>query len=883
MNTPHSNIKPFLVSGGGATGDLFRSIDWSQSPLGPTHTWPASLRLALTMLFNSHFPMFLWWGKDMVQFYNDAYLPSLGSDRHPHAMGQPGHLCWPESWHIIYPQIAEVMKEGKPTWYENANVPFYRNGTIENMYWNYGYTPVFESEAIVGGVLLAGHETTLRVIAETSVKEKHQADRARRAAENIKAAIENERENLRTLFHQSPEIVCITSGPEHTYEFVNEAHIRMLGFDATGMTIREAQPESVEFYEMLDRVYHSGAAERFEEIPITVGGIIRYFNLTYSGSRAQDGTVIGVLMLGLEVTDQVTSREALKMQKRALELTLDGAPVNSILEVLVRAVETQSANSIWGSVCLVDSDGKNLSYGAAPSLPEEYFKPGDLLPIGPHNGSCGSAAYHGRPVIVTDIATDPKWANTCEKPLKFGFKACWSTPIFSSQDKILGTFELYFKTCRQPMASEMQLVDIVTHTAALVIERKNSQKDLEQAKDQAEAASATKSSFLANMSHEIRTPLGAIMGFVDLMKHAKSSPQDIEKFTTIISRNSQQLLRIIDDILDLSKVEAGKMLIEQVDFSLNTLLADFCSLMAVRAQESGINLNLTTTTAIPEYINTDPIRLRQILTNVVGNAIKFTEKGSVDVSVAYRAPLLEIKVSDTGRGISPEQAQKLFQPFTQADASTTRKFGGTGLGLVLSRSLAKALGGDFWMESSEVSKGSTFIATIKIGVPFYSRFLDQPIISFSGSSGHHTLADSSELEGMNILLVEDSPDNQTLISILLSKSGAKPDIASNGRLGVEKALAGNYDLVLMDIQMPQMDGHEATRYLRSRGFGRPIIALTAHAMKEERERCMASGFSDFITKPVQQRPIINTILKHKKSLAKRSVPAAPLSTMARPH
>ncbi len=389
-------------------------------------------------------------------------------------------------------------------------------------------------------------------------------------------------------------------------------------------------------------------------------------------------------------------------------------------------------------------------------------------------------------------------------------------------------------------------------------------KTLEEARVAAERANSTKSQFLANMSHEIRTPLGAIMGFSELIKDPKLGRFEREEYISVIERNSEQLMRIVDDILDLSKVEAGMMLIENIQFSLQEALSEFSSLMEFKAQEKGIYFKSKATTPLPSTIICDPTRLRQILMNVVGNAIKFTDVGHVELRVGYVEGHLDFEIEDTGRGISSEQEVHLFKAFTQADESTTRQYGGTGLGLSLTRNLAQALGGHFLLKKSEVGRGSVFAFHIKA-----SALRDAKVFSDLrfNSSPARPGTPAGELSEVRILLVEDSPDNQALISIFLNRAGARVDIASDGQQGVNMALAGEYELILMDVQMPIMDGFGAVKELRSKNYQKPIVALTAHAMKEERDRCLGAGFSDFISKPVNRDDLVNKILSHRLKAA----------------
>ena len=394
---------------------------------------------------------------------------------------------------------------------------------------------------------------------------------------------------------------------------------------------------------------------------------------------------------------------------------------------------------------------------------------------------------------------------------------------------------------------------------------KEIETELKTAKEAAEVANETKSAFLANMSHEIRTPLGAIIGFSELILSDEVSQSEKINHIEVIKRNGKQLSTIINDILDLSKVEAGKLEFEKSNVHVRDLLDELGVLLNLEAAGKGIQLVISAEGPIPDTIKTDSTRLRQILFNIIGNAIKFTEKGQVDVVLKLWPPdqtKMAFYIKDTGTGITPEQATRLFSPFTQADVKTTRKFGGTGLGLVLSKKLAKALGGDAILFESTLGRGSVFLVTIAHG-------LSQTTV-FEGTERHQWLPTkpfentptsfkSQELGHLNILVVDDSLDNQLFITKILTLAGAQVDTANNGRQGVEKAVAGNYDVILMDLQMPEMDGFEATKQLRLQNYQRPIIALTAHAMKEERKRCLDSGFDEHITKPVDRKFLIKTL------------------------
>jgi PAS domain S-box-containing protein len=405
--------------------------------------------------------------------------------------------------------------------------------------------------------------------------------------------------------------------------------------------------------------------------------------------------------------------------------------------------------------------------------------------------------------------------------------------------------------------------------------QKQTESALVEATAKAEEANRAKSEFLANMSHEIRTPMTAILGFAENLLDSSDESERVNAALTI-RRNGVHLIEIINDILDISKIEAGKLEIEHVRCSLVQLVSEVQSLMQVRADMKGLALDLDFDGPVPDSITTDPTRLRQVLINLLGNAIKFTESGRVHLVVGLVDPpvgdegggssgLLRFDVTDTGAGMSAEQSAKLFSPFAQADSSMTRKFGGTGLGLAISKRLARMLGGDVVLVRSAPGAGTMFRATVAtgslIGVEMARRTAQDTAVTPEPRG--HTMPKDVALS-CRILLAEDGPDNQRLISFILKKAGADVSVAENGKLAMEGALAARqdekpYDVILMDMQMPVMDGYEATRRLRKRGYTGAIIALTAHAMTSDRKKCINAGCDDYATKPVDRAELLQKI------------------------
>lgn len=386
---------------------------------------------------------------------------------------------------------------------------------------------------------------------------------------------------------------------------------------------------------------------------------------------------------------------------------------------------------------------------------------------------------------------------------------------------------------------------------------------------QEKAANQAKTSFLANMSHEIRTPLSAMLGFIELLQEDGTLSPVNQGYLATIARNGMQLLRIINEILDLSKVQANEISINKIGMSLSKVINDVNKLMTIQAKKKNLQIYLKTANEVPDRIVSDPDRLRQILINLVGNSIKFTTSGWISIEVAFSGrdtsgkKWIEISVTDTGIGISHEQEQSLFQPFAQADSSTTRKYGGTGLGLHLSKSLANALGGDLILKKSSLQNGSQFCLTI----PAISENVQAEPVEKTTQPPQRKIFRTDQ----RILVVDDSDDNRELVRLMLGKMGLSADLAESGKTALQKVAATHYHIIFLDIEMPEMDGFDVLRTLRAQNFTGRVIALTAHAMEGYREYCLSQGFDDYLTKPIFQQALYECLLNNVEASAENQV------------
>lgn len=543
----------------------------------------------------------------------------------------------------------------------------------------------------------------------------------------------------------------------------------------------------------------------------------------------------------------------------SLKERLDGA-VDAVLEM--RGLDVHKKGGVF---MLAQGDTHLRMFTHRGAFSEEFLKDESTVPVG--RCLCGRAAEGGEVIVSDNCFTDHRHENHWPNMTAHGH---YIVPLMdrSASDQssaCVGVLFLYTDPNPAATAERIAALREIGELITTAILQHRAAEFAEAARAKAESASRSKSEFLANMSHEIRTPLTAILGYADLLREDAGqtlAPMQRSQTLDTIRNAGQHLLSVINDILDLSKIEADRMTVERVDTPLVRILCEVESLMRPRAAEKGVSLALELGSLVPERIVSDPTRLRQILMNLTGNAVKFTDAGNIRIraSVSKVTKRLVIDVKDSGTGMTEEQAAKLFVPFSQADQSVTRRHGGTGLGLTICRRLAGLMGGTVELRATQFRRGSCFRVVLPLEASTDTKWVDQVGAVDGKPSARETTKVLGTLSG-RILLAEDGPDNQRLISFYLKKAGATVEIAENGSvalLAAERAAAAGqpFDLLLTDMQMPEMDGYTMASLLRARGSEIPIVALTAHAMAEDRDRCLEAGCDDYATKPIDRARLI---------------------------
>ena len=691
----------------------------------------------------------------------------------------------------------------------------------------------------------------------------------------------------------SADAIMITD-PDGVIGYVNPAFTKITGLtedEALGKTpaiLNSSETPKETFQDMFSTLGKGGTwagVVRYQYKSTTVAPLpihhqtpkpttdhLHWVHLTISPMRDDQGELVGYVEIQHDISDLVEKEEK---QKRIQEdataraaiarILQDRQPLKDRIDESLRHLMKLKGLDVQfkGGLFLTSPDQDHLElFSTVGEFSQEFYEKERSIPKG--YCLCGRAAVSGELIVSDDCFCDPRHEATFQGMSAHGH---YIVPLLHAGAPV-GIMFLYTDTYPLKDPERLEQLQMIGELMGLAIANDRLNQRLETEKDRAESSNRSKSMFLANMSHEIRTPLNGILGFADLLIQLGENIDAVERadYLSSIQTSGKHLLKLINDILDLSKIESGRLDVEPLDCSPHALLSEVVSLMRATAIEKQLDLHYQWVGPLPRTVRTDPTRVRQMLLNLVGNSIKFTETGAVRMVAQLEertdgTQSVRVDVIDSGIGIPEDKLQTIFESFSQADNSVTRKFGGTGLGLAISRRLAIALGGDLTV-TSKVGLGSKFSVTIETGPLEHVEMLSPP--SADAIAGRTALQVASPTHHVvpkaRVLLVEDGEINRKLIIALLTQAGVESiDTAENGQIGVEKAISGDYDIILLDMQMPVMDGYAAATEMRNRNIDLPIVAMTAHAMKGDREKCIDAGCSDYLTKPIDAEKLMSTI------------------------
>ncbi|MEO8122504.1 MAG: ATP-binding protein [Burkholderiales bacterium] len=740
--------------------------------------------------------MYIWWGPELLCFYNDAYRRSIGPERHPSSLGQPARQVWDEIWHLIGPQIEQVVTGQGATWHENALVPITRGGKLEDVYWTYSYSPLDDISAPhgVGGVLVVCAETTATVLAE------------RQKAEEVV--------RQREMFAQAPGFMIVMSGPDHRVEFVNDAHRRLFGSDDwVGKSIRDAFPDIAGqgFYELLDEVFATKTAYRSGRVPARFrhpdNGVeeTRILDFIYAPVYDAQHQVIGVFCEGFDVTIEVQSEHKLRDREEQLRLATEAADVAlwdldpasdklywpARLKAMfgISAIAEVSMADFYAGLHPDDREATSLAFAAAIDPSRRSLYDVEFRAVGKGDGVIRWVAAKGR-------------------------------GVFDEQGR-----------CTR-----------VLGTAINITSRHATDESLRVSEERLREADRRKDVFLATLAHELRNPLAPIGNAATLLQHPRLDAAQAARYGQMIERQTKAMAVLLDDLLEVSRISTGKLQLKKKTVSVASLVDAAVEPVRETLESRGYRLQVTMQSG-ELLLEADPVRLAQVLTNLLANAIKYSDRGS---TIALRSDVapdhVRFEIEDGGIGLSHEQIPQIFKMFAQVSPSLDRAEGGLGIGLAVARVLVEMHGGQIMASSMGLGKGSTFTVIVPRGQAETNAARAEPT---KGAAAAHAT-------GRPILVVDDNVDAAETLATLLQLEGYDVHTTHDAKRALQIAREMQPAACFLDIGLPGMDGYEVARQLRAAEAGSELflVATTGWGQPEDKSRAMAAGFDLHLTKPI---------------------------------
>jgi signal transduction histidine kinase/ActR/RegA family two-component response regulator len=812
----------------GEVGQLIRQVDWGATAVGPVEGWSSGLKSLVTTMLHARHPMFLWWGPELVQFYNDAYVPSFGVGRHPAALGQRGKECWAEIWPIIGPEIAGVIETGVATFHDDALVPIFRNGRMEEVYWTYGYSPVID-DGVVNGVLVVVTETTSRVVALRRLRTErtlaefiegvaHRGDLGRQAVAALDRAREDSPWVVVSRTERRGPARVVASSPDlplaKALEVVARAHeeLHRVG--------RQQQPLLIDLSSIADL-----PASPWPE-PCTQAVVFALAD--GDGGIAEEQLVIGLtprlpydpsFVSHLNGVFRQFAAVAKRIDLQAARVAAEGVRDQLLLQAPVAAAllvgprwRYELANRAY--VELVGREVAGRTWHEC--FPELLGTPVEAILEG---------VYRNR---------------------KTFFASEQLVPLVRAHDGV--TEERYFDFNMIPIdlhagTGDAMMVIAVEMTAQVQARHEIERRALERERlvGQLEAASRAKDEFLAMMGHELRNPLAPIVTALRLM--SEKSGEDTRREQAVIGRHVDHLVRLVDDLLDVSRIVSGKVELRRTTSDVSALVEHAVeivhSLFETRQHELVVEVQ-------PElWWSGDATRLEQILANLLTNAARYTEPGGrVALSVRSDAGDLVVSVTDSGKGIDAGLIQHLFEPFVQGQRAVDRREGGLGLGLAVVKGLVELHGGSVAARSEGVGRGSEFV----VRLPGLTASPERAV------PASRSFEKSAPIGGARVLVVDDNVDAADMLAVFLTAPGCDVRVAHDGPEALASIEGFEPTVAIIDIGLPLMDGYELVQRMREQMRGRcRYIALTGYGQREDIERALAAGFERLLVKPVDLR------------------------------